>query len=197
MSILEVPGTDARVRLKCLQCFVPMRGDAVRLVTGLWAEKSSKFAITSRRAESVLKLVVRRFLAAPVLVPDGSASGVAADVWLSKKFPIDDADAPTEEVDGTCTFACYVESAHRERELLQRNGHVAPEPRAVGQRCGCCVTSSKATNQRCCWRVCAQRSMRCCSITQTRHLDSNGHVGLSTEQRHRCASARLVPVQIM
>lgn len=90
LSILEVPNTGGQVQLKCLQCFVPMHAGSIRLVTGLWAEKSSKFAIISRRAESILATIERWYLCSPVHVPNGTAQGVPLEAWLDRKFPVED-----------------------------------------------------------------------------------------------------------
>jgi hypothetical protein len=92
MSMLDVPGTNGRVRLNCLQIFVSVGPGATRLITGLWANKTSKFAVTSRRAEALLATVDRRVLHRPALVLDGSVRGLPSNVWLDDAFPIEDSD---------------------------------------------------------------------------------------------------------
>ena len=68
------------------------------LRAGLWAEKSSRFRITSRRAKAVLRVVATRVLAPPIHIPNGTAAGVHAAAWLDKSFPV--ADAVEEEEEG-------------------------------------------------------------------------------------------------
>ena len=106
LSLVEVPHTASRVRLNCLQCFVPVRPGAVRLITGLWADKSSKFVVTSRRASALLDTVDRHVLGRPVLVPDGTPRGVPTDVWLRSTFPVDDPPGEAEASDGEGALPC-------------------------------------------------------------------------------------------
>lgn len=101
--------------LKCLQCYVPLNDDVTRLVTGVWAEKSTQFSAMSRRAEDLLQTLAVHMLASPVVVPDGSPHGFDYARWSKAQVPLGSSAGRDEDaaVDLTAAAAADAPSAQR------------------------------------------------------------------------------------